>query len=46
MKKFYLFSSNSAYSELASVDNSDCQTFPFVLRFFGALKGAKDHKIF
>lgn len=35
MQKFYFFSSNTARSELASVDNSDCQTFPFVLHFLG-----------
>lgn len=44
MNKFYLFSSNTAHSELASVVNSDCQIFPFLLHFLGALKGVKPSK--
>lgn len=39
-----LFSSNTAHSELASVDNSDCCIFPFVLHFLGALKGINPSK--
>lgn len=45
MKKSYLLSCETTNSELASLDNSDCQMFPFVLGFLGALKVLKTSEL-